>query len=82
QKILANGDRRAALRLVRKYAEPAQWPGLEEIIRRAKVAGLKKRHVYVMPKLKPHFSPSGKVINVSISYEETFEQQMMRYRPY
>jgi len=82
QKILANGDRRTALRLVRKYSKPAQWPGLEEIIRRAKVAGLKKRHVYVMPKLKPHFNPLGKVINVSISYEETFEQQMMRYRPY
>jgi dipeptidyl-peptidase III len=82
QKILANGDRRAALRLVRKYSQPAEWPSLEEFIGRAKAAGLKKRHVYVMPKLKPHFNPSGKVIDISISYEETFEQQMMRYRPY
>jgi len=82
QKILANGDRRAALRLVRKFSQPAEWPSQEEIIGRAKAAGLKKRYVYVMPKLKPHFNPSGKVINVSISYEETFEQQMMRYRPY
>lgn len=79
--ILAEGDRRGALRLM-QYAGPAEWPGLDEMQARARKAGLRRVVVYVMPKLTPHRDDTGRVVDVSVSHRESFERQMMRYRLY
>jgi dipeptidyl-peptidase III len=82
QKILGTSDKQSALRLLKAYSGPAELDCVEEWTGRAAKAGLRKKQAFVVPKLKPQFSPSRRVTDVSISYDESFKQQMMRYRSY
>ena len=82
EKILATGDRRSALKLLKKYSSPPKWPHMERIAERAREIGLRPVSVYVNPKLKPIKDHSGKVTEVKVLHKEKFSQQMMRYRLY
>jgi dipeptidyl-peptidase III len=82
ESILASGNRQAALRLLASYAGPPEWKHIEEWTQRAAKIGLRRRHAFVMPKLRPSFDSTHRVTDVSILFDEGFDQQMMRYRSY
>ncbi len=82
QRILVSGDRRSALRLLAKLGGPPKWVFLPKWRDRAAQANIRKQLVYVMPKLKPSFDSQEKVKEVSLSNDESFDQQMRRYQKY
>jgi dipeptidyl-peptidase-3 len=82
ERILANGDRRGALKLLNMYSAAPKWTHMERIAERAREINLRPIAVGVNPKLKPIKDHSGKVIDVKVLHKEKFYQQMMRYRIY
>ncbi len=82
ERILTTGNRQIALRLLAAYAGPSEWKHIEEWTQRAAKTGLRRRHAFVMPKLRPGFDSAHKVIDASISFDESFDRQMVRYRSY
>lgn len=82
QGILYRADRRAAATLVSRYSSPARWKALDNLEKLLRQAGLKRLTAFVMPKLRPQFSPTRKVVDARVLNDETFERQMMRYRRY
>ncbi|HUU01341.1 MAG TPA: hypothetical protein VM425_07890 [Myxococcota bacterium] len=82
ERILATGNRQIALRLLAAYAGPPQWKHIEEWTQRAAKSGLRRRHAFVMPKLRPSFDSAHRLIDASISFDESFDRQMVRYRSY
>jgi dipeptidyl-peptidase-3 len=82
ERILANADRRSALKLLKRYSSSPKWPHLERFAERAREIGLRPVAVCVNPKLKPLKDPTGKVTEVKVLHKEKFSQQMLRYRLY
>lgn len=82
QGILYRADRRAAAALVSRYSSPPRWRNLERLEKLLRQAGLRRLVAYVMPKLRPKFSPTRKVVEVTWHDDESFPRQMMRYRRY
>ena len=82
ERILANGDRGLALKLLSKYSSSPRWPHIERFAERAREIGLRPVAVCINPKLKPIKDHSGKVTEVKVLPKEKFSQQMMRYRLY
>jgi dipeptidyl-peptidase-3 len=82
ERILANKDRRSALKLLKKYSPSPRWPSTDKFAERAREIGLRPIAVCVNPKLKPIKDPSGRVTEVKVLNREKFAQQMMRYRRY
>jgi hypothetical protein len=82
EKLLATGNRRSALRLLKDFGTPAPWSGLEAVAQRARDAGLRPLIAFVMPKITGKKGASGRVEDAKISHNETYDRQVMRWRKY
>jgi dipeptidyl-peptidase-3 len=82
ERILANGDRRSALKLLDKYSSSPNWPQMGLFSERAREIGLRPLAVCVNPKLRPIKDHSGRVTEVKVLHKEKFPRQMLRYRLY
>lgn len=77
-RIKAEGDYAAAKQLFETYGATFDLKLRDEVVRRAKRAGLANFHAFVNPQFKL-VKQGGKIVDVAIEYKETFSQQMLRY---
>ena len=79
QCIKSEGDREAARQLVETYGiqvDPALHAEVLERYRRLNIAPYKG---FINPRLTPIYNTEGEITDVTISYDETYDQQMLRY---
>ncbi|KAA6305064.1 hypothetical protein EZS27_043286, partial [termite gut metagenome] len=79
QRIKSTGDFDAARQLVETYAVKVDPELHSEILMRYRKLDLAPYKGFVNPVYKPVTDPDGKIVDVEISYEEGYAEQMMRY---
>ncbi len=82
ERIMAEGDRVSALRLLERYKAAPSWPELTQVAERAKAAKLGRLNACIMPKLRPLSGPGGRYKDASVSHKESLHRQLMRYSRY
>ncbi len=78
-KIKAEGDYESADELMKTYGMYFDKDLRDEVVQRAKEAGIANYGAMVMPVLVPIMDENGKIVDISISTEEDFSTQMLRY---
>lgn len=78
QRIKSKGDYEAARHLVERYGVQVDDELHHEILHRYKSLHLLPYKGFVNPVYKPVYS-KGKIVDVEISYTESYEEQMLRY---
>ena len=79
QRIKSEGDFEAARTLVERYAIRIDADLHKEILDRYKRLNLAPYKGFLNPWLKPVCDESGMMVDVSVDYSETYEEQMLRY---
>ncbi|KAA6344939.1 hypothetical protein EZS27_007448 [termite gut metagenome] len=79
QRIKSTGDFEAARQLVETYAVKIDPELHSEILMRYRNLNLAPYKGFVNPVYKPVTDPNGMIIDVEISYNEGYAEQMMRY---
>ncbi|MBO4850381.1 MAG: dihydrofolate reductase [Prevotella sp.] len=79
QRIKSEGDYEAAKSLVEQYAVKVEPTLHQEVLERYAKLNLAPYKGFLNPRLIPVFNKEGGVIDFSIDYSETYEQQMRRY---
>lgn len=79
QRIKSNGDFTSAEKLVEAYAVKVNQPLLKEILARYEALNLSPYRGFVNPVYKLEKNDKGEVTDVTISYEEDFVKQNLRY---
>jgi dipeptidyl-peptidase-3 len=79
QRIKSEGDYAAARELFEAHGVFFD-PGLrDEIVSRVDRLGLPSYTGFVQPRLQPVYDAAGAIVDVTISYPEDLEQQMLEY---
>jgi len=78
-RIKAEGDYEAARRLVDSYAIRFDPALRDEVVRRAREAGIPQFYAFHMPGVVAARDEAGKVIDVHLDYSETFDEMMLRW---
>jgi dipeptidyl-peptidase-3 len=79
QRIKSEGDYEAARHLVERYGVQVDEELHAEVMARYKALHLKPYKGFVNPKYTPKYNNKGDIVDVKISYEESYEEQMLRY---
>lgn len=79
QRIKAEGDYRAAGKLMTRYATRIDPSLRDEVVARAEAAGIPSYVAFVMPDIVPIRDADGEVIDARIDYTSDFTTQMLRY---
>lgn len=79
QRIKSEGDYEAAQDIVEKYAINIDINLHKEILSRYKALNIAPYKGFLNPKMKLVKNDTGEIIDVTIDYSETYEQQMLRY---
>lgn len=79
QRIKSEGDLEAARRLVEQYAVSVDQRLHSEVRHRYQALGIKPYKGFVNPVLRQVIDDDGRWTDVSISYDETYDTQMLRY---
>ena len=78
QRIKSTGDYEAGKNLVEDYAVKVDQEILKEVLERYAKLNLAPYKGFVNPKYVPVME-NGKIVDVTLDYTETYEEQMMRY---
>ena len=79
QRIKSEGDTLAAKHLVEKYGVEVDSTLHQEVLQRYEALDLAPYKGFINPRYTLVTDTDGKVTDVSIAYDETFDQQMLRY---
>ena len=79
QRIKSEGDTLAAKHLVEKYGVEVDNTLHQEVLQRYKALDLAPYKGFINPRYTLVTDTEGTVTDVSIAYDETFDQQMLRY---
>ncbi|MBR8534868.1 dihydrofolate reductase [Carboxylicivirga sediminis] len=79
QRIKSQGDYEAARKLVETYGVKVDKPLHEEVLNRYAELHVAPYSGFVNPKLEPLLNNKGEVVDITVSYDENFIEQMMRY---
>lgn len=79
QRIKSEGDFEGAKKLVETYAVKVDLDIHKEIRERYAALNIAPYKGFVNPTYEPIMDKEGNIIDVKVKYEETFEQQMLRY---
>ncbi|WP_163217837.1 dipeptidyl-peptidase 3 family protein [Bacteroides sp. 224] len=79
QRIKSTGDFNAARELVEGYAVKVDPQLHKEVLSRYKKLNLSPYKGFVNPVYKASYDDEGNVIDVTVSYEEGYKEQMLRY---
>ena len=79
QRIKSEGDTLAAKHLVEKYGVEVDSALHQEVFQRYKALDLAPYKGFINPRYTLVTDTEGTVTDVSIAYDETFDQQMLRY---
>lgn len=79
QRIKSEGDYEAARNLVEQYGVKLDAELHHEIRERYKRLNLAPYKGFINPQYKPIYDKDGNISDVSISYDETYDEQMLRY---
>ena len=79
QRIKSEGDTLAAKHLVEKYGVEVDSALHQEVLQRYKALDLAPYKGFINPRYTLVTDTEGMVTDVSIAYDETFDQQMLRY---
>ena len=79
QRIKSEGDYEAAKALIEKHGVRFDPKLRDEVVARAKAAGVPASFAFMNPRLVPVRDASGNVVDAKLDYGESFEEQMLRY---
>ena len=79
QRIKSEGDYEAARQLVETYAVKVDKTLHEEVLERYKRLNIAPYKGFINPQLVPVIDEYGKISDVTVSYSESYSEQMMRY---
>jgi dipeptidyl-peptidase-3 len=79
QRIKSEGDYEAARQLVEEYGIRLDATLHHEIRERYKRLDLAPYKGFINPKYEPVRDDEGNIIDISISYNEAYDEQMLRY---
>lgn len=79
QRIKSTGDYESARQLVERYAVQVDSELHKEILKRYQKLNLAPYKGFLNPRLTPVTSSSGDILDITVSYDETYTQQMIRY---
>ena len=79
QRIKSEGDTLAAKHLVEKYGVEVDSALHQEVLQRYEALNLAPYKGFINPRYTLVTDTDGKVTDVGVSYDETFDQQMLRY---
>lgn len=79
QRIKSTGDLKAARTLVEAYGVKVDPELHAEILKRYKALNLAPYKGFVNPKYEPVTDKEGKIIDVKVTYDEGYAEQMLRY---
>lgn len=79
QRIKSEGDQEGARQLVEQYGVRVNPELHAEVLRRYERLNLAPYKGFINPRLTPVRDADGHITDVIISYDETYEQQMLRY---
>lgn len=79
QRIKSEGDTLAAKHLVEKYGVEVDSALHQEVLQRYEALDLAPYKGFINPRYTLVTDTDGKVTDVGVSYDETFDQQMLRY---
>ena len=79
QRIKSEGDYEAARELVERYGVRLDRTLHEEILQRYKALRLSPYKGFINPIYTPIYNKEGEIIDVTVTYGETYDTQMLRY---
>ena len=79
QRIKSTGDYAAARALVEQYAVTVDADIHDEVLKRYSKLGIAPYKGFINPVLTPVTDAAGEITDISVSYDESYSQQMMRY---
>lgn len=79
QRIKSEGDTLAAKHLVEKYGVEVDSTLHQEVLQRYEALDLAPYKGFINPRYTLVTDTDGKITDVGVSYDETFDQQMLRY---
>lgn len=79
QRIKSEGDYEAAKALIEKHGVRFDPKLRDEVVARAKAAGVPVSFAFMNPRLVPVTDASGAVVDATLDYRDSFEAQMLRY---
>ena len=79
QRIKSEGDTEAAKKLVEKYGVDVDSTLHEEVLLRYKALNLAPYKGFINPRYSLVMDSNGNVADVAISYDESYDEQMLRY---
>ena len=79
QRIKSEGDFESARRLVELYAVQIDQSLHKEVVERYRKLGLSPYKGFINPVYEVVKDPSGRIVDVRVSYDETYDCQMLRY---
>ena len=79
QRIKSEGDYAAAKALIEKHGVKFDPKLRDEVVTRAKTAGVPVSFAFMNPRLAPVLDAKGEIVDVTIAYDDTWERQMLRY---
>lgn len=79
QRIKSEGDYKAGKELVENYGVTVDYDLHKEILDRVAKFNIKPYGGFINPRLEATEDANGNITDVKVYYDETFEQQMLRY---
>ena len=79
QRVKSEGDTVAAAKLVERYGVDVDGALHEEVLARYRALDLAPYKGFINPRYTPVKDTDGNVVDVTISYDETYDEQMLRY---
>ena len=79
QRIKSEGDYEAARQLVETYAVGVDPVLHEEVLERYRRPNLAPYKGFINPQLLPVLDDGGRMVDVQVSYSESYAHQMLRY---
>jgi dipeptidyl-peptidase-3 len=79
QRIKSEGDTKAAKKLVEKYGVEIDSELHEEVLSRYKALNLAPYKGFINPRYSLVKDSNGNITDVAISYDESYDEQMLRY---
>ena len=79
QRIKSEGDATAAAHLVEQYAIRIDPTLHAEVLQRYTHLNLAPYKGFINPRYTPVHDATGEITDITITYDETYEQQMLRY---
>ena len=78
-RIKAEGDYQAAKNLINRYGIKFNTSWRDQIIQRSSAIGLPNYFAFAMPTLIPIEDAKGEIIDVKVTYDDSFKTQMLKY---